>query len=53
MACPKEPSNDYRIPLTWIHKGNKTWRGTEKRENRKAGWKKWSEVQTAAADRAG
>ena len=31
----------------------KTWRRTAEREREKAGWKDWSEVQIAAADRAG
>ena len=30
-----------------------TWRRTAEREREKAKWKDWSEVQIAAADRAG
>ena len=42
----KEPNNDCRTALTWTPEGRK-------REREKAGWKNWSEVQIAAADRAG
>ena len=44
-------------PRTQIRIGNwnvrTTWRRTVEREGEKAGWKNWSKVQIAAADRAG
>ena len=56
----KEPNNDCRTALTWTPEGRRkrgrpktTWRKTAEREREKAGWKNWSEVQIAAADRAG
>ena len=56
----KEPNNDRRTALTWAPEGRRkrgrprtTWRRTAEREMEKAGWKKWSEVQMAAADRHG
>ena len=56
----KEPNNDCRTALTWTSEGRRklgrprtTWRRTAEREREKAGWKNWSEVQIAAADRAG
>ena len=56
----KEPNNDCRTALTWTPEGQRkrgrpktTRRKTAEREREKAGWKNWSEVQIAAADRAG
>ena len=56
----KEPKNDCRTASTWAPEGRRkrgrprtTWRRTAEREMEKAGWKKWSEVQMAAADRHG
>ena len=55
----KEANNDCRNALTWTPEGRRkrgrprtTWRRTVERERAKAGWKNWSEVQIAAADRA-
>ena len=55
----KEPNNDCRTALTWTPEGRRkrgrprtTWRRTAERKREKAGWKNWSEVQIAAADRA-
>ena len=54
----KESNNDCRTALTWTPEGRKrdrprtTWRKTAEREKEKVGWKNWSEVQIAAADRA-
>ena len=54
----EEPNNDCRTALTWATEGQRkrgrprtTWRRTVERERAKAGWKNWSEVQMAAADR--
>ncbi|XP_068756220.1 uncharacterized protein [Montipora capricornis] len=56
----KEPNNDCRTALTWAPEGQRkrgrprtTWKRTAEREREKAGWKNWSEVQMAAADRDG
>ena len=56
----KEPNNDCRTALTWAPEGRRkqgrprtTWRRTAERAREKAGWKNWSEVQMAAADRDG
>ena len=56
----KEPNNDCRTALTWAPEGRRkrgrprtTWRRTAEREMEKAGWRNWSEVQMAAADRDG
>ena len=56
----KVSNNDCRTALTWTPEGRRnrgtpktTWGRTAEREREKAGWKNWSEVQIAAADRAG
>ena len=56
----KEPNNDCRTALTWTPEGRRklgrpktAWRRTVQREREKAGWKNWSDVKIAAADRAG
>ena len=56
----KEPNNDCRTALPWAPEGWRkqgrpctTWRRTAEREMEKAGWRNWSKVQIAAADRDG
>ena len=56
----KEPNNDYRTALASTPKGRRKWdrpkakwKKIAEREKEKVGWKNWSEVQIAAADRAG
>ena len=57
LTTRKEPNNDCRTALTWTPEGRRkrgeAEREREEREREKAGWKNWSEVQIAAADRAG
>ena len=56
----KELQNNCRTALTWAPEGwrkrgrpRTTWRRTAAREREIAGWKNWSKVQMAAADKAG
>ena len=56
----KEPNNDCRTALTWAPewwqkqgRPRTTWRRMVEREKEKTGWKNWSEVQMAVADRDG
>ena len=54
----QDHNNDCNIALTWAPEGKRrkgrpktTWRRTVEKERQEGGWKSWSEVRTAAADR--
>ena len=50
-------NNDWNIAISWAPEGEKrrgrsktTWRRTEEKERKEAGWNSWKETRTVAAD---